>query len=372
MKGWRRLWKLSWRLAVCALLLAWIFQAIFYHEGKAAWQQQGHGLSWDALTKVQRLEIAWTYGPPELLRTLETMGPGGLILSLVFMGLTILIGVFRWQNVLRLQHLDLPLGRITQISFVAQFFNSFLLGSTGGDVLKAYYVARETHHKKTEAVVTVLVDRVVGLFSMLLFACIFMVPNWALIRSNKDMRLLSVIVVAMMLGCGGFLILAFWSGFSRGIPSARLWLRKLPKGAVLERSLDACRQFGRDPLFLLRILMISMVLNGVCVLQFYALTRAFHVHLPILVLAALVPMVTAVASLPITPSGLGVRENLFVRTLTIPGIGLEPKQALLLSLMAYAGFLFWSAIGGLVYATLKDRERLGEITQETEAAPEPE
>ena len=370
MKGWRKLWNVSWRLAVCGLLLAWIFQAIFYDEGKVAWQRHSDALPWDSLTKVKRLQVAWNYGPTELWHTLKTMAPTGLLLSLVFMGATVIIGTFRWQSVLRLQHLDLPLGRITQISFVAQFFNSFLLGATGGDVLKAYYVARETHHKKTEAVVTVLVDRLVGLFSMLLFACIFMIPNWGLIRSNKDLRLLALMVVAMLLGCGGFLTVAFWSGFSKGIPSARRWLRKLPKGIVLERSLDACRQFGRDPIFLLKILAISMVLNAVCVLQFYALTKAFHVRIPIVVLAALVPMVTAVASLPITPSGLGVRENLFVLTLTIPGIGLEPKQALLLSLMAYAGFLFWSALGGLVYLTLKDRERLAEIAHETETPPE--
>jgi uncharacterized protein (TIRG00374 family) len=357
---------LSWRLAICGLLLAWIFQAIFYDEGKVAWARPGHGAAWDSLTKIQRLEIAWTYGPPELWRTVETMAAGGLLLSLVFMGLTVLIGVIRWQNVLHLQQLNLPFSRIAQISFVAQFFNSFLLGSTGGDVLKAYYVARETHHKKTEAVVTVLVDRLVGLFSMLLFACLFMIPNRALIGSNKDLRLLAITVVAMMLACGGFLILAFWSGFSKGIPRARHWLRKLPKGPVLERSVDACRQFGRDPLFLCRILFLSMVLNGMCVLQFYALSRALHLHIPLEILAALVPMVTAVASLPITPSGLGVRENLFVLTLTAPGISLEPKQALLLSLMAYAGFLFWSAIGGIVYATLKDRERLDEIAKESE------
>ena len=53
---------------------------------------------------------------------------------------------------------------------MAQFFNAFLLGSTGGDLLKAYYAARETHHRKTEAVVTVLVDRLIGLFSMLALA----------------------------------------------------------------------------------------------------------------------------------------------------------------------------------------------------------
>ena len=98
------------------------------------------------------------------------------------MGMTIVLGLLRWQwswpsKAWRCSW------RTTEISLVAHFFNSFLLGSTGGDLLKAYYAARETHHKKTEAVMTVLVDRLVGLFAMLLFACLMMFPNLALLRN---------------------------------------------------------------------------------------------------------------------------------------------------------------------------------------------
>ena len=88
--------------------------------------------------------------------------PWALIVSPLLVGLALLFGVVRWRIVLAAQGLHLPLGRATRISFVAQFFNSFLLGSTGGDLIKAYYAARETHHKKTEAVTTVFVDRLVG------------------------------------------------------------------------------------------------------------------------------------------------------------------------------------------------------------------
>ena len=76
------------------------------------------------------------------------------------------------SNVLSLRQMltrganPLEVMRIVQRRHGAQFFNAFLLGSTGGDLLKAYYAARETHHKKTEAVVTVFVDRIIGLFSV--------------------------------------------------------------------------------------------------------------------------------------------------------------------------------------------------------------
>src|SRR5438876_8575606 len=113
------------------------------------------------------------------------------------MGMTVLLGVISWQMVLRVQGLELSFARTSEISFVAQFFNSFLLGSTGGDLIKAYYAARETHHKKTEAVTTVFVDRLIGLWAMLLFAAVMMVPNFALVWKYKRFWAPSLIILGM-------------------------------------------------------------------------------------------------------------------------------------------------------------------------------
>jgi uncharacterized membrane protein YbhN (UPF0104 family) len=67
--------------------------------------------------------------------------------SILLWGLTIVLGAWRWLLVLRSQGLDPGFRRTLEISLVAHFFNSFLLGSAGGDVLKAYYAARVTHHQ---------------------------------------------------------------------------------------------------------------------------------------------------------------------------------------------------------------------------------
>src|SRR5262249_52542838 len=149
-----------------------------------------------------------------------------LLLSFLLWGMTILLGVTRWRMVLRVHGLDLSFGRATEISFVAHFFNSFLLGSTGGDLLKAYYAARESHHKKTEAVVTVLVDRLLGLFAMLFFACLMMLPNLPLIHRHKGLAALSSLTVLMMTACGGVIALSFWGGISRFWPNSRERLRR--------------------------------------------------------------------------------------------------------------------------------------------------
>jgi glycosyltransferase 2 family protein len=358
----RKAWKVAWRLGVCLLLLAWIFQLIFYNEGRLAYEKAGK--DWHALTRGERFNVAWSYGPSGLLETLSSMDPKYLVLSVMLMGVILFLGVIRWQIILNVHGLKMRLSRSTEISLIAHFFNSFLLGSVGGDLLKAYYVARETHHKKTEAVVTVAVDRVVGLFSMLLLACLMMLPNLQFITATPQIRMVTWIILLMTIGCAGFMVVAFWGGISKGVPRAREWLRKLPKGDVFERTLGAFREFGKDRWFILRVLPVSMIANVVCILHFLVLLWGFHLKVPVLALAVIVPIVTCISTLPITPSGLGVRENLYVLTLAAPGLDVPPAEALLVSLVGYATSLFWSAIGGFVYATVRKKEHLEEIDQD--------
>src|SRR4029079_5821017 len=278
----------------------------------------------------------------------------------------LLLGVIRWQTILKVHGLNLPLSRTLEISFIGHFFNSFLLGSVGGDLLKAYYVARETHHKKTEAVVTVAVDRIIGLFSMLLLACFMMLLNLDLLAARSArLKLVIWLILAMTAGCAVFIFLSFWGGVSKGIPGARDWLRRLPKGEMLERSIEAFREFGRDKTFLLRVFPISTAANLVCILHFLVLIWGFHLHAPALAIAAIVPIVTCISTLPITPSGLGVRENLYVWFLGHSAIGIPYAESLLISLIGFGTSLFWSAVGGFLYMTVKEKEHLREIEEQS-------
>ena len=355
-------WKRAGRMLLCLALLIWIFHAIFLQEGSRNYAAGGH--SWNALSRTAQARIAWTQGPAELWSTFRQVRADMFILSWLFMGLTLLLGMIRWRMFLLVQGLDLSFGRTAEISLVAHFFNSFLLGSTGGDVLKAYYAARETHHKKTEAVMTVLVDRVLGLLAMLLFACLMMLPNWNLIRSHATLTSLAWVIIAMFAGAAGVVALSFWGGVSRAWPSARPWLRKLPKGDLLDRALSATREFGKKRWFLMEVFSISMALNLVCVLQILALCWGLDIQIPVVALLVVVPVVVCLSALPITPSGLGVRENLYVLMLTVPELNVDPTKALTLSLLAYAGSLLWSLIGGAVYLTRKERDHLAEIKTE--------
>jgi glycosyltransferase 2 family protein len=356
--GWKRAWKIGWRILICVVLLGWIFHAIFLNEAKAAARQRG--VDWDKLPRMEQWQQAWTHGPPELWEQVTLIHKGALVLSIVLMAMTIVLGVVRWRMVLRVHGLDLPWTRAGEISLVAHFFNSFLLGSTGGDLMKAYYAARETHHKKTEAVMTVFADRLIGLWAMLLFAGVMMALNLSFLEQHGRLRAVALAVLAMLAACTLLAFLAFHGGVSKGWGGARAWLRRLPKGEWLERSLESCREFGRQPFFLTRTLGVSMALNTFCVLQVMVLCWGLQIKVPPLVLFLIVPIIICISAIPITPSGLGVRENLFVFLLADPTLQVPPTLALAVSLLAYGGSLFWSIVGGIVYVTFRERHHLSE------------
>src|SRR5204863_7130635 len=130
-------------------------------------------------------------------------------------------------------------------------------------------------------------------------------------------------------------------------------------------SLDSCRRFGTQLGFLFRALVLSMILNVICVFQVLVLAWGLKLDVAALPLFVIVPIIICISALPITPSGLGVRENLYVLMLAVPSINIAATQALSLSLLTYAGSLFWSLLGGVVYICLKEKQHLEEVTQAT-------
>jgi uncharacterized membrane protein YbhN (UPF0104 family) len=330
------------RLAVCGLLLAAIFHAIFCNEAQIDLLAQGKPEAWNTMGRWEQRQYAWTHSPSKLLEMAQRLDPGSLGLAFGLCGALIFLGGLRWREALRVQGLELPLGEVTRLSFVAHFFNAFLLGSTGGDVWKAYAAARSTHHKKAEAALSVFVDRLIGILALLVFAVVFAIPNGPLFLRFRRYDGVGLAVFGMMaiaLSCAG--VGFFTDLLCEGGPLSR-WMARFPRMKGPLRALASCRLFGRNPGFLWRSALLSMLINLAIVIPRWNLWFV-------------VPAVVCLAALPITPSGLGVRENLFVVLLAIdfPGFGVKPAEALSLSLLGYTLNLAWSAIGGLVYLTVR-------------------
>ena len=89
----------------------------------------------------------------------------------IFIISQIIVGL-RWWLLLRSQHIFINFWAVIRLYFLGWFYNNFMPGSVGGDLLRAWYVTKHTP-KKFEAVFSVFVDRVIGLLSALAIAIFF-------------------------------------------------------------------------------------------------------------------------------------------------------------------------------------------------------
>lgn len=351
------------RFALATLLLGAILHIIFCNEAQL--QLAGQPGAWDALDPWAQRRLAWQVGPVGLWETARRIDAASLVGAFVLCGVTVFAGALRWHRALQVQGLEVSRHEVCRISLVAHFFNAFLLGSTGGDFVKAWQAAQLSHHRRTEAATTVFVDRLLGTAGLLLFATAMIPWCWRAGEPEPGVELFRAYqryqgVALLLVGMLSIALAAIGVGFYTDVltPRSRLsrLLGRLPQGATLLRGLAACRAYGHARGFLAATLGYSLVVNAAIVGAFLALAHGLSLPVPTPVLWFVVPAVTCVAALPITPSGLGVREHLFVALLTVPAFPhVKYSEALSLSLISYTLHLAWSAIGGLVYLLLPGR-----------------
>jgi len=89
----------------------------------------------------------------------------------IFVLSQVIVG-FRWWLLLRTQSIFISLTAAVRLNFLGWFYNNFMPGSVGGDLVRAWYVTKHTE-KRFEAALSVFVDRIIGLFSTFIIAGFF-------------------------------------------------------------------------------------------------------------------------------------------------------------------------------------------------------
>src|SRR5262249_51185960 len=93
---------------------------------------------------------------------------GYLGLAFVFCVASVLLTFIRWYVLVRAQDLPFTIPDAVRLGAVGFFFNTFLPGAVGGDIIKAAFLARE-QSRRTTAVATVIMDRAIALWALFWF-----------------------------------------------------------------------------------------------------------------------------------------------------------------------------------------------------------
>ena len=247
------------RVLVSVGILAYLFNGIFHKEATGYFESQGIDpgqLSW-----VERARIVWSVGPQSLWHAFQKIDPLWFVVAVICAGIPAVLGVIRWRWILHVQGLDVRFPRLFSISFIGLFFNAFMLGSTGGDVIKAWYVAHETHHKKAEAVATVVVDRLIGLLALFVIALIMMGLFYRRVFEDPKLFWFAMATLAVVVSTVLITVIGLWRGFADKLPGLRSWLEKLPRYNTMRRMVEAYRVYTMHPAILTRTILISFTVH---------------------------------------------------------------------------------------------------------------
>jgi uncharacterized protein (TIRG00374 family) len=330
------------RVLISVGMLAYLFNGIFRKEAME------RVANLDTLPWAERTVKIWSLGPQALVEVFRQVQPLWFVLAIACIGVVVVCVTIRWQWMLRVQGLELPLKVVYAINFIGLFFNTFMLGATGGDVMKAWYVARQTHHKKAEAVATVIVDRIVGLLVLFVIALVMMLVFWNRVYDDPRMRTFTVVTLVLVFGTVAVTALSFWKGFADRLPGLRGALRRLPKYETMRRMIEACRVYASHPSVIAKTALITVAVHGFSMLCIVCIGKGLSVTSATLVDYFLyLPIINAISAIPITISGFGVREGMYVAMFS--RVGVPGAAALALSLLGYFANLFWSLIGAPFY-----------------------
>jgi uncharacterized membrane protein YbhN (UPF0104 family) len=223
------------------------------------------------------------------------------------MAIIAVVSFVRWFLLIRALGLDFRLADAMRLGCLGYVLNLVSLGSVGGDLFKAVLIAKGQPGKRTEAVATVLLDRIVGLYALLLVAA-GAVLLWDVKSRGPGIAALGNATVA----CAAMATLGLAVLMAPAITSPRTEARlsRIPLvGSTAARLLAAIRVYRSQPLVVFVAVLISVGLHVTLVTVVLSIAHG----LPGAVPAwsdhfVLVPLSMVAGSIPITPNGLGTLE----------------------------------------------------------------
>ncbi|MBI5048033.1 MAG: flippase-like domain-containing protein [Deltaproteobacteria bacterium] len=277
------------------------------------------------------------------------------VVFIIFLYLAIqAIAAYRWFTLLR-DSMNISFPKVLSIYFVGMFFNNFMPSMVGGDIAKGYYLYKVSG-KGGAVVATLFMDRYAGFTALMAITTVATVIGYQLVQGTVVPLLLVFLIGAYVIGS-----LVLW------VESFHGWvlkiLSKLKLFGLNEKIDSLYKSIMKYKGFygiLSKAFMLSLIIQSTVIISYYILSAALGMSLPFGYFFLLIPLTTAVAMLPISLAGLGIREGAFVFLFT--KVGATQAEALSLSLLWFFISAFINLIGGIEYirlGSIKDSSEFG-------------
>ena len=258
--------------------------------------------------------------PGRIVGIMLSAHPAGFVFVIAVCFVSLVVSCVKWKSILKKSCIDLPVYVLVAYYLVGYYFNNFLPTSIGGDGVRILLLGKRVSSLSIVAV-SVFVERVTGFLAV--------DEEYSL---GLDYSSWIVLVL-------GFVVLFFAFVLVKRIRNVLTGLFDfVKKSSVLDFVF-----WG----------FLSVLFQLLVVLVYYFSGIALSIDISIQTLLFVVPLVSLATLIPVSLNGLGLREASFAYLLSFSGV--EPENAISMSLFVYFVSIIFSALGGFIFINLKSR-----------------
>jgi len=274
-----------------------------------------------------------------------------LLLGLLIFPLTHVLGLLRWQMLLKAVKIDIPLKKLTSSFCGGIFFSIFLPSTIGGDLVRAADVV--SHTQKTKQVIaTVFLDRLSGYIGLAIVVLPAILLGGPLIGDKFVFLSIALIIILLVV----ILLLLFNSYIYDKITR---FLSVPGSGKIKEMIKDMHREihvFRNHKKMILGNIALSFIVQVISPVSIYFIGLSLGIKISLIYFLIFLPIIGAITLLPISIGGLGLREGLYV--VYFAKAGVIKQLALAMSLLSFSFIVFYGAIGGVIYVLTVHHRRI--------------
>lgn len=266
-----------------------------------------------------------------------------------------IIVALRWWVLLKTQSIFIGFWAAVKLLLLGWFYNNFMLGSVGGDLIRAGYVTKHTD-KRFEAALSVFVDRAIGLLSTLVIATFCYIVflrgevitysgKGGLVKSVTEHKSLFLSSVAVMMVVLALLLLHKHS--RRMLVKAWSYIWALGIGMV-KRFKDAIVIYCSRPGTILAAFALTVLLQIMVITGFWFLGTSMGIDVGVQYYYTFFTLVWVLGTVPVSVGGAGVMEGMLMY-LFIRYAGVEPELAGALAVCQRMVWMITSLPGAVIH-----------------------
>lgn len=268
-----------------------------------------------------------------------------LLLSIFITFLEQLVITYKWIVLLKVKNFSISIWRLLNINLIAGFWGLFLPSSLSIDILRGYYLTRDDSGKAL-SVSSIIVDRVMGILSLLFIALMGIMISGSLLSGiNIEIYILLFTCLIVALGFVFF--------YEKTYFFITKYLSKKRNNIFekISKLYSIVYEFKKYPKTLVHSFLLSILVQILRIIAIYYISEAFSLNIDIIYFFILVPITMITVMIPISVGGIGVREGSFIAFFSL--VGLSFNDAVLISLTITLKVILFSLVGGVLYLFYK-------------------